>query len=535
MQKKMICMLLILLALGAPVTAAAEEKGSAWGTAADREAVVYMLGAEPSADLTAQVGTSSVEIKSVQTAAERPVPLQTTVLIDNSISIPEDKRGEIAAILQDVVDTKLPDETVSVATMAGTVTYLATDLTDKEGILAALSAIQYQDQATRLTDCLYSVLAALKEQEPAVLQRIVLVSDGVDNPEIGFTRGELKELIEELGYPVYTVGVPNNTPNSNEQMQELFALARASGGEAFLLDETADRKTIVDEMDRWHDAAVVTVDLPAELCDGTDRMIRVVAEAADGSQTEYVVKITMPFSTVGPAQTDTPQTAGQDPEQDPEKDTAEETPEETPAETPAPEEEAPEEKKEGAGPVSMTTVAGIALLAAAVLVLVLRTLRKGKGGRQDKRKSKAPEAAPPGFDSENTVFAGSEDGATILAAEEQASAGYIVLTDTAAPEHQFVMPAATRIVIGRDPQICNVVIDYDGSVARHQCDILTNGQLVLIMNFSATNITQVNGQPVTQECALYTGSILTMGRVQMQVDFHFDRDQAAGQQSDMMW
>ena len=61
---------------------------------------------------------------------------------------------------------------------------------------------------------------------------------GVDNKSIGYTKEELYAALEKMPYPIYTVGCTYK--ENNEQLKNMFALSRMTGGASWLLDDVSD-------------------------------------------------------------------------------------------------------------------------------------------------------------------------------------------------------------------------------------------------------------------------------------------------------
>ena len=95
------------------------------------------------------------------------------------------------------------------------------------------------------------------------------------------------------------------------------------------------------------------------------------------------------------------------------------------------------------------------------------------------------------------------------------------ITDVNNPLHTFQIPLqeGMPLVLGRDPARCQILIDYEPSVSRTQCEISLRDGDVWLHNLSQANITQVNGQRIEGDCCLQSGSTLKMGRLLMKVEY----------------
>ena len=93
----------------------------------------------------------------------------------------------------------------------------------------------------------------------------------------------------------------------------------------------------------------------------------------------------------------------------------------------------------------------------------------------------------------------------------------VTLTDLADPAHTVTFPLDGTVSLGRDPGLCRIVLDYDPSISRHQCDLCLRGGDVVLVNQSSSNGTKVNGEKITTECPLTDGSIIKMGNAQLRL------------------
>ena len=95
------------------------------------------------------------------------------------------------------------------------------------------------------------------------------------------------------------------------------------------------------------------------------------------------------------------------------------------------------------------------------------------------------------------------------------------ITDINNPLHAFKNPlqVGCPLLVGRDPARCQVLLDYEPSVSRVQCELSLRGEEVWLRNLSQANITQVNGQRIEGECRLNSGSTLKIGRLMLKVEY----------------
>lgn len=190
---------------------------------------LYVKGiAEEMGDISVQIGTSTGTVTAVESITKREVPMRTLVMIDNSISIKQEDREKIADFLQNLISDRENGEELAITTFSEGMAWLTEYTGDYSTLKQAVDGIEYQDQETYLTDVLYDLTAnefSVKRED--VYHRLIIVSDGVDNKSLGYTKEELYSLIKENTYPIYTVGCANE--KNNEELENMFALSRMTG------------------------------------------------------------------------------------------------------------------------------------------------------------------------------------------------------------------------------------------------------------------------------------------------------------------
>lgn len=494
----------LLCSLWFCLPALAALNGAAWATVTGQQAVLYLQGADQNAALQCQVGNTPVEVQQTRPLSELELPRQTVILLDNSLSIPQSQRTLVQTILGKVADNSLPGEQFTIATLSKDVNYLCQDQPDLATVKSVIDALQYSDQATQLSDGLYEVLQTLLSRQDGVLRRIILVSDGVDNKDLGYTREELNALIQQAGYPIYAIGCGDAAgADSQEKLENLFALARLTSGGTFYLQENQDPDAIASEIASWNNALQVTVALPDALCDGSQRMVQVIS-----GDVTYTVSLTMPFATVG----ETPA-----PSAEPDSTAA-------PAADPAPEQknllQTLRDKLPDRVPAILLPVgAGILVIVLICVILLLCLQRRKKKPTFEHLDANAFGSDPALERTQLVPDTEIDPDKTALVWEDgDLDVRRLLLTDVNDASRRFEVPLQGTVVVGRDPGVCRVVIDYDPTVARHQCDIWQQGDQVMVRNQSKSNITQVNGQKVYGECVLSSGSTLKMGRLVLHVE-----------------
>ena len=490
MKMKRICIRAVwalLLAVLLCGTAAAEEI-TAWGSVREDKAVLCLPG-ESGQAFTCQIGSAEAKVRSVKPLSELETPVETVVLLDNSLSIQKAQRPVIRELLGDLIANRLPGEQYTIATISDQVDYLCTAESNYAALKSIVDQLEFRDQNTQLTDGLYSVISGLKEKDDGLFRRVLIIADGVDNKQIGCTQSELAALIQETGYPIYTVGCTNTSASATEELQNLFALSRLTSGASYYLQEVEDTLDIVSGVTAWNNSVQLEVRLPAEVCDGLPKALRITSK--DGSAV-YTLELKMPLAELTVSR--------EEPEPEPEPD-GEPDREEEPQQT---------QTEDGLPLVLIAAAAAVVLVVILVTVVVLR---------KKNRVEEVPDLKP---------LAGAAT-ATELLSPVDADAGRtegiwgagpvlrLLFQDADVPSRRVEVILDGEVLVGRDASACQVVLT-EPSVARKQCRIFRQGGCVMVENLSHSNITKLNDRAVTEPWELTSGSVLQMGRLRMRVD-----------------
>lgn len=466
-------------------TAVAEEL-TAWGSIQGETAVLCLPGAEGE-NFSCQIGSESADIKSAVPLAELETPVETVVLIDNSLSIQKDQRPVIKELLGDLIANRLTGERYTIATISDQVNYLCTGESDYTALKAVVDGLSFQDQRTQLTDGLYHVLDGLGSSDEGTLRRLLIIADGVDNKQVGYTQSELAALIQEMGYPIYTVGCANSSASATEELQNLFALSRLTSGGSYYLPEVERTMDIVSGVIAWNDSVQLTVQLPLEVCDGMAKALRVT----NGAGAAYSAELKMPLAELR-------------------RPTKKTEPVPVPAPEPVP---ALEEEPADGFPWGILLIA--LLLVAVIAVVVVILLRRKK---ERERIVETPGAAPPVVAPDVTELLTPEVSSNKTGRIWGTAPCFkLIFQSLDSPGQRTEVELNGEILVGRDPSACQVVLT-EPSVARRQCRIFQQGGWVMVANLSQSNKTKLDGHSVTEDCELVSGGVLQMGRLRMRVE-----------------
>lgn len=93
----------------------------------------------------------------------------------------------------------------------------------------------------------------------------------------------------------------------------------------------------------------------------------------------------------------------------------------------------------------------------------------------------------------------------------------LYLTDAQNPGKSFQAPISDTVVIGRNSKESDVVIDYDRSVSARHLSICERDGKFYVKDLNSSNGSTMNGVRLTEEMEIYSGSMLTLGRVEVKV------------------
>lgn len=501
MNKYLGYILLICLLLSGSTTYAAESPVIMETYTGDSEIAIYVKGSEGGAGgATVQIGTTVCEDVTSFRLAESGQPMQTLVMIDNSLSIPEGERESIAQILQNLISDRDEKEEIAIATFDEDIKYLSDYSSDYATLKSAIDSVEYQDLETYLTDVLYELLSKeYVEAQKDVYRRIIVISDGVDNKSIGYTKDELYALLKEYNIPIYAVGVENG--KNDEQLENMFALTRMTKAEGFLLnnmDNILDINTALDQ-DRNIEKYVIHPD--AETMDGSRKVVKIECGSGQSLSTEVTMpqqeKVSMPQE---PQKTQEPQKEEQ------------------------PIQENTEENSINIAIILIIAVCLIAIVAAIVVVIIYIVRRnKNKNSFEAIKDDTLLQMNSTKCDDDGkTELVGSfskpsDDGATFLMWNTETSYD-IILTDIHSPVKSFQAPLRSNVIIGRKKDMCGIALDYDKSVSSRHCEIKVRDGKFYINDLQSSNGTYVNGCKVLTEIEIFSGNIIKMGRLELRFE-----------------
>ncbi len=89
----------------------------------------------------------------------------------------------------------------------------------------------------------------------------------------------------------------------------------------------------------------------------------------------------------------------------------------------------------------------------------------------------------------------------------------ITLEDRADPTKYFRANVKDRIIIGRSKKLCDIPVSYDDSVSGKHCELFLRGNSLYVRDLSSSNGTMVNQQKVYQDIQINNGDVLRLGQL----------------------
>ncbi|PNV59605.1 hypothetical protein C0033_12620 [Clostridium sp. chh4-2] len=504
-------MMAAAIAMASVMPASAADPGTVLNTdTRDGQIVMYVQNPGEVQSLEYQIGTGLCGQVESASISGQEVPLKTIILLDNSLSVVEKYRPLISRTIQDIVADRMDREQFTIATFGESIQYLIQDSSDYAQIKQIVDGISYQDQETYLTDVLYDLLKELNSSEDDCFKRIIIISDGVDNKSIGYTKEELYDLIGKNPYPVYTLGCTYK--NNNEQLKNMFALSRMSNGRSYLLDEVEDPIAVVMDLAADRDVLRITARPDAKQCDGSVKTVQVTFHTSGGDVTS-MSEVRMPMVQ-----------AVSEPEPEVSQPETEE-PETEPVSVPDEEEEEPKERGIPLAVLAIGVGTVLIFMAGITALVVVIVKKKNKKETFEPFNGTIPNSAPaaPVKKSETEWLeqrkGGQGNDSTQMLWDDKRK--YVLsLADQKNLARTFECPLLQSVVIGRKPEACQMVLDYDKSVSGRHCEIFIKNGKFYIRDLNSSNGTFVNGSRVLTDAEVYSGCILTLGRLTLKLEIH---------------
>ena len=515
-KKKMLAGMLILFLCFSCITVYAADRMMVVETyTGESEAVLYLKGMKGElSDIRVQAGTTVCDSVTQSRLSESSQLVKTLIMLDNSLSIPKTDRKQISTIIRNLIADRMENEQMALATFDEGLAYLSEYTQEDALLLEAAEEITYKNSHTYLTDVLYDAISdEYVQPKEDVFFRIIVISDGMDNKSIGYTKEELFSLLEEYPVPVYTVGVQTSKKNNNKQLKNMFVISRLTGAQSFLLGEMKNLLELNEAVNEDRSIIRLSVMPQQELMDGSRKTIKITLPSGKSVSAEMVMPQQVKAAGGTSADTETKADAGEQKELQ------------------------KEEVSNGKQTWLIVLLAAgvlLAAIAAAVIMIIVKKRKKQNAGsaaseqmhQSDRNSSqntgrnadRGQAANEPGTEILRAPGSNEQDGTVLLWNNAAPHCYQMTLTDMHASSRFFQIPLRGAVIIGRKQGVCSLVIDYDMSVSGRHCEIRDRGGKFYISDLQSSNGTYVNNLRISSETEITSGSTIRMGKLEFRFD-----------------
>lgn len=492
---------------------------------------VYIKGADDiTGGTTVQVGNTLCEDIQVADVVSMGMPIKTTILIDNSMSLSKRWGNQTRELVEGLIDNHAEGEEFKIATFADGLNVVSDFSTDYDSLKTAAEGIEFLDQYSYLTDILYDLLTQDGGNGEANYTRFIIITDGADDQDIKYTQAELSDLMKSSGVVIHTVGV--KTSNNNTLLETLFSYARLTGGTYKIAENNTDVEEVRAAIDEDYSLLCLRLVPKAEIMDGSRKEAKFNLNTSNGTAT-LTVSLQMPFADVSsiPSSENEEPSATSEPAPVPSE-------EQTELPSIAVEPQAGEENQE-TGEVGIKTpliiVAVAVVLVITIVLAVLMIVFKGKkkkqvdviiaGDKQSENEESGDEAQVSPAQQKTPVRSGKSTarlggqtnadaaGKTVRlqggSGQNAARQSFISLMDIGNPQRTFRVPIDARIVIGREAG--DIILGHDAAVSHTHCEIIKKGNLFYVNDLKSSNGTFYANVRVSRETPIMNGGILEVG------------------------
>lgn len=477
---------------------------------------VYVQNPGEYENVKCQVGqefSDRVNVKKI--FGTKKIVVDTYILIDNSLSIQEKYRDTMKQVAKDIVFSKKDNERITIATFDTEIKYLTEKSTDSTTLIQAIDQITFQNQDTVVIDVLYNLYNRI-EADNGDFARIIFMSDGVENKTIGYTREELMYKVKASAFPVYVLGC---TYNSNEsELENMFRISRETNATYYHLEKINSADQIAAGIADSFNYVQVKALIPESQRDGSSKGIKIIFDEGEDEKAASL-NMAMPFFVPEKKETEETETTATETETaavaEPESATETETQTETEIEI-SDDEVIPEDGNEQDGSfvsnLNMNIIVPSAVGGIVVLILLVVFIIS-----KNKKKSEKTAPAKTNNNDEHTEFLGDH---TELIDDDDATGMADIITirliDKKRPSQIQEYSLDNPIVVGRVAGKSQAVFDYEKSISGEHCEIYRVGNKVYIRDLNSSNGTYVDGVLVTDSAELSDGSIIKIGRLQIE-------------------
>lgn len=510
-----ICLLFVsvmLVSVGLPACAlAAENRAFLEGyVSQDGNLQIYCSNIVPEEE-TAEgceisLGGQGLTVLSVEDGKKSHTPVTYYCLADVSGSMGAAQMEQAREALLAVIDGMKDGDNMAVGTL-GNQTQTSGFLTDREELRRTVEALEAGREDTNLYAGIVESIRVLQTDSSVNPRKcLVILSDGEDDQKTGMTQEEAETAVTNSVIPVYTVATLENADDEAgvSHAKLLGSFARMSTGGAHfapVLDGSTGEQagqSVVRDMEAGF---VVNAELPEELPDKDEALLRMVYTAADNTVYE-----------------DTLMVYTEDLDRRKEKAEPEPAPESEPDPEPEP---APEPEPEPWLTEHLPWLAGAAVALLVLFILVVVFVRKGRkknGEEEQERESLKKMSDGTGMaDSVNAIQTEADkkmDREELFTYELRLYAiGYRDIV------HIIRLEQGREMTLGRNARADIILDGEDKKLSGIQCSMLWDNGRLYVWDMDSTNGTFVNGVSIKSmgRVAIHDGETIRMGSYEYRV------------------
>ena len=272
----------------------AQEMGDIMSSYVGKDCICLYVQGKSDMKVTAQIGTKEIKDVDVVPLSDTE-KIETLILVDNSLSTTEESRPIITELLTGVVGNKLPNESISVATFSKNIEYKVNDTTDYTQLKNAIDSLEYKYQDAYLLPVLYDLSKEYATKEENIFRRVIIVSDGASDEEIGVKVSELLAQLNKNSFPIYTFGCKSEDGSNNGDLENLYSIARTTGAEYWTVNDINNPDEISSQFSkRLVDIDRVDIKVPKSLQDGSEKGVKILMMNG-GLSLDASTTVKMPF------------------------------------------------------------------------------------------------------------------------------------------------------------------------------------------------------------------------------------------------
>lgn len=496
------------------------------------EVILYVDGLEePVQDVTYQIGTMACIVHGTELVKDMGDPIYTLILWDNSLSVMEKEGQRIKEILTDLIANRVKEEQFAIAVLDKELSCLAGYSNNYAELKQMIQSIEGEDKDASVVNNLYEAIQAFNQIQDAGYKRIVLITDGADTADTGYSWDELYDLLEETPYPIHIIAIMKE--GDQEEIQNIFALSRTTAASSFLLEEETDELSIVQGLSVDYGILQIKVQIPEEIQDGSTQNSQLTLRTGTDSYTVQT-QINLPFLKIGEKQKEFPGESGEE--------LTEGTGEQ-------------ENMEDEPGQVIMRSgkifSPGIIIVLAAGIVMVIGIVffciyrrRKEKPGSRDvyeeldegignkryveggirkeqvvtRGKEKTERYGEYGRSAENPLDIKNTICIFGTSSEDKNDTKYVEpshvvkFTNVENLVQMYQCGIMDKVLVGRDPTSCAIAITTDDAVSSKHCEISFIDGQYYVEDMDSSNGTYVNGYRISAKEEIKAGDKIKIGK-----------------------